>query len=325
MLTAPAWIEGGDAIRAVAIAADGTLLAYGAAKQVTVVASASASAEVVTTYQHGFNGYIYGLTWSPDGRLIASCGGDATVQVWEATSGRHQFSYRGHADLVQAVAWSPDGSLIASGSRDVQVWEAATGRKLASLACFQPMHLGRVSDLAWSRDGRLAVACQDRSLQVWEAESQTRLLHLPQAHSHALTGVAWSPDGARLASCAWEQLPRIWDACTGAPLLAYSHHHAPLQAIAWSPDGTRIATASGGGYGPRPTEAGVHVWDAASGQTLSTMSHEQLVCAIAWSPDGAWLAFGSADGALCRWFLGTEASADIVEGGKHATSTAQTA
>ena len=48
------------------------------------------------------------------------------VQVWDATSGGHVFTYREHSSYVGAIAWSPDGSHIASGSSDqtVQVWDA---------------------------------------------------------------------------------------------------------------------------------------------------------------------------------------------------------
>src|SRR5216683_1165985 len=72
---------------------------------------------------------VNAVAWSPDSKRIASGSDDGTVQVWDATDGRHVFTYRGHSDRVQAVAWSPDGTRIASASYDntVQVWNAADG------------------------------------------------------------------------------------------------------------------------------------------------------------------------------------------------------
>jgi eukaryotic-like serine/threonine-protein kinase len=61
------------------------------------------------------------ITWSPDGRYIASGSDDGTVQVWEASSGRLLHRYTGHAGSVNAVAWSPDGTQLASGSGDCTV------------------------------------------------------------------------------------------------------------------------------------------------------------------------------------------------------------
>jgi WD40 repeat protein len=66
------------------------------------------------------------VTWSPDGKRVASASGDATVQVWDAATGATSLIYQGHKSPVFIAAWSPDGSKIASGdSRGlVQVWRA---------------------------------------------------------------------------------------------------------------------------------------------------------------------------------------------------------
>jgi WD40 repeat protein len=78
------------------------------------------------TYQRHTN-EVTAISWSPDGRYIASGSWDHTVQVWNAKTGQPLVIYRGHSDNVDALAWSPDGRLIASGSwdRTVQVWQAA--------------------------------------------------------------------------------------------------------------------------------------------------------------------------------------------------------
>ena len=38
--------------------------------------------------------------WSPDGKRIASGSNDKTVQVWDASNGRHLVTYTGHTDSV---------------------------------------------------------------------------------------------------------------------------------------------------------------------------------------------------------------------------------
>ncbi len=76
------------------------------------------------TYR-GHQGTVAALSWSPNGRWIASSGVlDKTVQVWEATTGNHVLTYRLHPAAVNTVAWSPDGQYIASAGQDgiVQVW-----------------------------------------------------------------------------------------------------------------------------------------------------------------------------------------------------------
>ena len=58
----------------------------------------------------------------PNGKRIVSVGRDITVQVWDAATGRLQFTYRRRTDLVFDIAWSPDGTRIASASADTTAW-----------------------------------------------------------------------------------------------------------------------------------------------------------------------------------------------------------
>ncbi len=68
------------------------------------------------------------VAWSPDSRTIASAADN--VQLWNGLTGKHIFTYTGHAISValevQTVAWSPNGRYIASGGMEgtVQVWNA---------------------------------------------------------------------------------------------------------------------------------------------------------------------------------------------------------
>ena len=67
---------------------------------------------------------IWGVAFSPDGKLAASGGYDATVRVWEVSSGREVGRFEGHADYVLSVAFAPDGRRVVSASRDktVRLW-----------------------------------------------------------------------------------------------------------------------------------------------------------------------------------------------------------
>lgn len=61
------------------------------------------------------------LTFSPDGKLLATGSDDMTVKTWKVETGEEVATMTGHADGVTSVAFSPDGKLLASGSFDKTV------------------------------------------------------------------------------------------------------------------------------------------------------------------------------------------------------------
>jgi len=121
------------------------------------------------------------------------------------------------------------------------------------------------------------------------------LLYHYDAHASWVLDAARQPGGTRIASAGADGNVRIWDAETGAALLTYRGHTRLLKAIniqarvsviAWSPDGKLMASAGAG--------SSVHIWDAASGQTVTRyQAHSGLlpdVWALVWSPDGQLMA-----------------------------------
>src|SRR5262249_20564835 len=99
---------------------------------------------------------IWAMTFSPDGRRLASASHDGTVKVWNATRlgpspeepivTLRPRVFNGFGERVQ---FTPDGrGLVTAGEeRTVKIWELATGRVLHTL----PGHTGDVLCVAVSR------------------------------------------------------------------------------------------------------------------------------------------------------------------------------
>jgi WD40 repeat protein/DNA-binding SARP family transcriptional activator/class 3 adenylate cyclase/energy-coupling factor transporter ATP-binding protein EcfA2 len=113
--------------------------------------------------------------------------------------------------FASAAVVDPTGRLVAtesgrSGSQVVELWDAASGNRVAAL----PGHTASVTDMVFGPDGsRLATATEDGTVRVWDPESGEELVVL-RGHDAVVGSVAFSPDGARLASVAADGLVRVW-------------------------------------------------------------------------------------------------------------------
>ena len=250
---------------------------------------------------HTLEGHKYAVlsvAYSPDGKTIASGGGDKTVRRWDAARGNPIGEPLKHDNWVYSVAFSPDGKTIASGSRDktVRRWDAATGNPIG-----KPLkHDDGVRSVAFSPDGKtIASGSDDYTVRRWDAASG-KPIGLPLWHGGVVFSVAYSPDGKTIATGSILAsgifsggIVRRWDAASGNPIgEAMKHMH--VRSVVFSPDGKPIASGS--------WDKTVRRWDAATGKPIDEpLKLNFPVYSMAYSPDGKTIASGGDNGTVQRW------------------------
>src|SRR5437764_1379601 len=99
---------------------------------------------------------VFSVTYSPDGKSLASGSLDKTIKLWDVQTGKVRATLKGHMYRLLSVAFSPDGKTLASGSGqllrggELMLWDVQTGKEQATLKG----HTGRVRSVAFSPDGK---------------------------------------------------------------------------------------------------------------------------------------------------------------------------
>lgn len=72
------------------------------------------------------------VSFSPDGKRLASGGGDTTVRFWDVNTCLPAHTCKGHRDHVLCTAWSPDGKRFASADKkgEIRLWDPKTGKQV---------------------------------------------------------------------------------------------------------------------------------------------------------------------------------------------------
>lgn len=244
-------------------------------------------------------GAIYGVSFSPDGQLIATAGGgDNQVKLWNL-EGKMIRKIGNHDDFAIGVRFSPDGQTIASVSADktAKLWNLK-GQVLKTFKGHQNFVFG----LSFSPDGQqIATAGGDDTVRLWHLSNPNHQTLI--GHGDSLRSVSVSPNSNIIATAGDggaedDQVIRLWNRAgqTLKIISTKSGNWNRIWSLSFSPNGRTIAAAS--------FDKTLKLWNL-KGQLLKKFpGHNSDVTEVSFSPNGQTLATASYDGTIKLWEVG---------------------
>jgi len=151
----------------------------------------------------GDEGKIYAVAISPDGRYVAAGGwtgiewdNSVCIYIFDLATGTLIKKLSDLPNVIFQLAYSTDGSYLAAGlgSEGIRVYSADT----YSLIKEDTDYGESVYGLAFSQDGRLATACLDGYLRLYD--SNFKLIKKEKAPGGEMPiTMSFSPDGSKIA------------------------------------------------------------------------------------------------------------------------------
>src|SRR5262249_54141282 len=150
---------------------------------------------------------VWLLSFSRDGKRLASGSRDKTVRVWDTTAGQQLGEFCTPKEFLYGVTFSPDGRYllvdevdaqpVKEGNHPIKIWDAATGQEIGIVG----RHGQNIWCLAFSPDGqRLMSSSNDTTTKLWRwdaarlGQPQEPLLQLRVRLNGEGNCAAFSPD-----------------------------------------------------------------------------------------------------------------------------------
>ncbi|KAF9112035.1 hypothetical protein BGX27_004054 [Mortierella sp. AM989] len=267
---------------------------------------------------------VWYISFSHDGRYLASASEDNRVIIWNLETFKLLCTLEGHTNEVSRCAWSPDDThlLTAGFDKTVKLWDVQT----ATLKSTFQRHSDSVTSIGWLPDGERFVSGSEKSLFLmdtagdvinsWQfpvrdlaisTDGQTLVvMGGTMIQTDGITSISLSKDGQHLlvnttpkpAQIPIQREIHLWSLKEGRIVRKYSGYK----------QGRFVIRSCFGGWDEQFVISGsedskVYIWHRENGNLIQTLDgHSKAVTVVAWSPTNpTMLASASDDRTIRIW------------------------
>lgn len=249
----------------------------------------------------GHKDSVLSASFSAEVPWVITASRDRTARVWNSQTGEEIAQLTGHGEWVEEASLSPKGKRAVTVSNDgkVRVWDVTSGREIVTLS-----ETSAFRDFRFLPDNSKIVAVSvDGKVMAWDPETglvtpfelsqgiasvfEVRIVDLETRQEitafECHTGFLLSSDGCTAVSNLMPlvesglevQIRRVGSRGDGTTI--EDPESESLSGLWFNREGSRVATIA--------SELAV-VWDSATGELISRLSHSDRVHAVSFSPDG---------------------------------------
>lgn len=248
--------------------------------------------KILKGHEYKINSICYNKT----GDLLASCGWDNTVRIWDMNKYQEKFVLLGHEDNVWGVIFSPDEKFLISGAMDASmiIWEVESGKKLKRIT-IEPKKAkikGIIPELdselpnslgpgAFHPSGDLLfTGSTDGLIRIYDINNLSFVDTL-YGHKGPASSIAISDNGKLLASGSWQNEIIIWDLETLSMLHYIKTQENSAYSLKFMSNDTLLFSAGGNS---------INIWDINSETIIKTFDGQTGMQQCKFSPDSKYLA-----------------------------------
>jgi WD40 repeat protein len=240
-------------------------------------------------------GRVWTVVFSPNGRLLASCGQDGKVLIRDIDSLTVLTEIEGTTNWIVGLAFSPDSRHLAFGGADgfsgsigpIGIWNLIADTLERSWAA----HDGGCWSLDYQEStGNLVSGSFDGTVKIWNPQTGV-LLNTLNGHTAPVLSVDYNPHQNLIASSGIDYTIRLWNSQTGESVSALTGHTNNIGYVKFSPDGLTVASSADDGT--------VRLWNVADSSLIwSCDAGQGWVNCVNFNPDGTLLVTCGLDGSV---------------------------
>jgi WD40 repeat protein len=209
----------------------------------------------------GHGDSVVKVSFSQDGKYIATAGYDAIVKIWDALDGSLVHTLEGPSESIETIEWHPKGPVLLAGCGDgtAWMWDVSPKSGGAALQVFGG-HANAVNVARFTPDGsKIVTGGEDGTLRVWGPKTG-KTLSVIQGHGFHEAGincVQIHADNTLVLTGGQDNIACLSNIATGKVKATLQGHNDGVEDVAWVASNPWAVTGS--------LDGRIGIWDLNTG------------------------------------------------------------